>query len=115
MNTCDTKTCNCGHGCGCGCGCHASAASQTQTCQCHHCGGACGGDQMVCKMLIWKNSFHQAKKSIQVEILKEKIQKKWGSKMEKEADVILDLMEAKWKSMQAVDQAKEELLEKFQE
>ena len=50
-----------------------------------------------------------------VEILKAKIQKAWGPKLEKEASAVLEVMEAKWKAMQAVGQAKDQLKEKFEQ
>ena len=79
------------------------------------CGGGCGGDPMVCKMNMWMCSFHEAKKAVQVDILKAKIQKAWGPKLEKEATAVLEAMEAKWKSIQAAGQVKEQLVEKFEQ
>ena len=105
MSTCDVKTGVC----------ESSAAPQSQgSCKCP-CGGGCGGDPVVCAMQMWKCSFFEAMKAAQVEILKAKIQKAWGSKLEKEANAVLAAMEVKWSSMVAVEQAKAELKAKFQE
>ena len=115
MSSCDAKTGVCettsmpqGH-------CDQQGVSGMKAeCKCG-CGGACGGDPMVCKMKMWMCSFHEAKKAVMVEILKGKIQKAWGPKLEKEATAVFEAMEAKWKSMQAEGQAKEQLREKFEQ
>jgi len=105
MSSCDAKTGVC----------EASSAPQAHgECKCG-CGGACGGDPMVCKMNMWMCSLHEAKKAVEVDILKAKIQKLWGPKMEKEATAVLEAAEAKWKSMQAAGQFKEQLREKFEQ
>jgi len=105
MGTCDTKTGVC----------ETASAPQGHCESKCGCGGACGGDPMVCKMNMWMCAFHEAKKAVEVDILKAKIQKLWGVKLEKEAQVVLEAMEAKWKSMQAVGQFKEQLREKFEQ
>ena len=105
MSTCETKTGVC----------ETAGTPQAQGPSKCHCGGDCGGDPIVCKMHMWACSFHQAMKAAQVEVLKAKIQKAWGSKLEKEANAVLELMEAKWTSMQAVEQAKAELKAKFEQ
>ena len=105
MNSCDAKTGVC----------ETTSAPQVKCESKCGCGGACGGDPMVCKMKMWMCSFHEAKKSVMVEILKAKIQKAWGPKLEKEATAVFEAMEAKWKSMQAEGQAKEQLREKFEQ
>ena len=56
-----------------------------------------------------------AKKAVEVDILKSKIQKAWGAKMEKEATAVLEAMEAKWKSLQFVSEFKEQLMDKFEQ
>jgi len=102
MNSCDTKTGTC---------------ETTQTPQAHcecKCPCGCGSDHH-CPIHMWMCSFHEAKKSVQVDILKAKIQKAWGPKLEKEATAVIEAMEAKWKSMQAVGQFKEQLKEKFEQ
>ncbi|MBF0505086.1 MAG: hypothetical protein HQL14_08315 [Candidatus Omnitrophica bacterium] len=105
MSSCDTKTGVC----------ETSATPQDQATSKCHCGGICGGDPIVCKMQMWACSFHAAMKEVQVDILKAKIQKSWGAKLEKEANAVLEVMEAKWKSMQDVEHAKAKLKEKFHE
>jgi len=105
MNTCDTKT-------------GACETSPTPQAHCESkcgCGGACGGDPMLCKMLMWKCSFHEAKKAVEVEILKDKIKKLWGPKLEKEATAVLEAMEAKWNSLHAAEHAKAQLIERFEQ
>jgi hypothetical protein len=46
---------------------------------------------------------------------KPRFRKAWGPKLEKEASAVLEVMEAKWKAMQAVGQAKDQLKEKFEQ
>jgi len=102
MNSCDTKTGTC-------------EASQTPQAHCESkCPCGCGSDH-PCPIHMWMCSFHEAKKSVQVDILKAKIQKAWGPKLEKEATAVIEAMEAKWKSMQAAGQFKEQLKEKFEQ
>ena len=105
MGTCDAKTGVC----------ESSSTPQVHSeCKCG-CGGACNGDPHQCKIIMWLCSFHMAKKAVEVDILKAKIQKVWGIKMEKEASAVMEAMEAKWKSMQAVGEFKEQLTEKFEQ
>ena len=102
MNSCDTKTGTC-------------ETSQTPQAHCEgKCPCGCGSD-CACPIHQWMCSFHEAKKSVQVDILKAKIQKAWGPKLEKEASAVIEAMEAKWKSMQAAGQFKEQLKEKFEQ
>ena len=102
MNSCDTKTGTC-------------ETAQTSQGHCENkCPCGCGSD-CHCPIHMWMCSFHEAKKSVQVDILKAKIQKSWGPKLEKEATAVLEAMEAKWKSMQAAGQFKEQLKEKFEQ
>ena len=102
MNSCDTKTGTC-------------ETSQTPQASCpSKCPCGCGAEH-ECPMHMWMCSFHEAKKSVQVDILKAKIQKAWGPKLEKEATAVFEAMEAKWKSMQAVGQIKDQLKEKFEQ
>lgn len=95
--------------------CETSATPHAQGAGQCHCGGGCGGDPIACKMHMWGGSFFEAMKAAQVEILKAKIQKSWGPKLEKEANAVIELMEAMWTSKLAVEQAKTELKAKFQE
>ncbi|MBI4340718.1 MAG: hypothetical protein HY598_00380 [Candidatus Omnitrophica bacterium] len=52
-------------------------------------------------------------KGVQVDILKAKIQKAWGQKMDKAADAVLDAMGVQWQSMLAQAKAKGDLQEKL--
>lgn len=63
---------------------------------CGHCPCGCGSKH-PCPMYMWHMSFYVAKREVMVEILKTKIQKAWGPKMEQTADLILQAMEAKKK------------------
>jgi hypothetical protein len=63
---------------------------------------------------MWTGSFFQAMKEVQVDILKAKLQKAWGSKMEKAADAVLESMSTQWQSMLAQTQAKDQLRERLQ-
>ena len=47
----------------------------------------------------WSASFCQAMTEVQVDILKEKIKKAWGSEMEKVGDAVLEAMGAQWHAM----------------
>ena len=100
--SCNTESCessSCGSSCGSGC---------------PACGGKCGGDVYECGAQMWSAAFFQAMRAVQVDILKAKIQKSWGSKMDKAADIILEAMEGKWRSMMAETKAKSEVREKLQ-
>jgi hypothetical protein len=105
MGTCDPKTGICETGAG------ANASSSCVT-KCV-CGGDCHGDPICCNINMWNSSFFEAIKKAQVEILKEKIKKSWGPMMDKEADLILESMDVKWKSMVAGSKAKEDLRNKL--
>jgi hypothetical protein len=58
---------------------------------------------------MWSCAFCEAKRQAAVEILKGKIQKAWGSKMEKVADAVLAAKDAEWKAMLAKGKAKMDL------
>jgi hypothetical protein len=72
--------------------------------------GNCPLDAMID---VWKGSFFQAMKETQVDILKEKIRKNWGSMMEKEADAVVSAMGAHWQSIMTKAMAQGELKENF--
>ena len=102
MNTCDTKTGIC-------------ETSQTPQSHCENkCPCGCGSDH-PCPIHMWLCSFHEAKKAVKVDILKAKIQKLWGPKLEKEATAVLEAMEAKFASLHADEHAKAQLKEKFEQ
>ena len=54
-----------------------------------------------------------AMKQVHVDVLKAKIQKAWGAKMEKAADAVLEAMGVQWQSMLAQSSAKAELRERL--
>ena len=64
---------------------------------CGKCPCGCGCDH-ECPMYMWTTSLHCAKKSLMVDILKSKIQKSCGAKMEQTADLILEAMKNKGKA-----------------
>lgn len=80
---------------------------------CKMCGVSCGGDPIACAQALWFSSFCQAMRAAQVDILKTKIQKAWGPKMEKAADAVLEAMGTKWQSMLADTKAKSDLHRKL--
>lgn len=80
---------------------------------CPACHTACGGDPIACACAMWTVSFFQAMKAAQVDVLKAKIQKAWGAKMDKAADIILDAMGAKWQSMLTEAKAKVDVRERL--
>ena len=49
----------------------------------------------------WSESFCQAMRETQVEILKAKIKKAWGADLEKVGDAVIESMGAQWESMVA--------------
>jgi len=78
------------------------------------CKCGCGGDPIVCAMHAWAEAFHQAKKAVMVDILKTKIQKAWGTKMDKIADAVIEAMEIKKESMVAMGKAKADFKAKLE-
>jgi hypothetical protein len=62
---------------------------------------------------MWSCAFFQAMKQVQVDLLKPKIQKAWGAKMDKAAEAVLEAMGVQWQSMVAQGQAKAQLREKL--
>ena len=52
-------------------------------------------------------------KQAQADLLKAKIQKAWGSKMDKAADAVIEAMGVQWQSMLAQAGAKAELKDKL--
>ncbi|MDA1277077.1 MAG: hypothetical protein O2960_23930 [Verrucomicrobia bacterium] len=52
-----------------------------------------------CAAEIWRDSFFEAMKQAQVEVLKTKIQKAWGPMLDKAADAMIDTAGAKWEVM----------------
>lgn len=79
----------------------ANAANcESESC-CPACRSSCGGDPVACAEAMWNAAFFQAMKQAQVEILKAKMQKAWGAKMDKAADIILEAMGLKWQSLLA--------------
>ena len=98
----------------CGCETKADVCSTSSEASCPACGTSCGGDPVACATAMWGQSFFHAMKAAQVEILKVKIQKAWGSKMERAADAVLETMGVKWQSMLAEVKAKADLRAKLQ-
>lgn len=95
--------------------CETSAGSceSSKGCACGNAG--CSGEALDCAVGMWSCSFMTALKAVQVELLKERIRKAWGEKMNKVADGVVASMGAQWQSMVAQAQAKGEfraLLEK---
>ena len=90
--------------------CETGAASESECrtsnkgCPCGTSG--CSGDPMDCATGMWASSFFQAMKEAQVELLKAKIQKAWGQKMDKAADAVIEAMGVQWQSMLAQAKAK---------
>ena len=90
----------------------ASSCESTQgRCPCGTAG--CSGDPIECATGMWTGSFFQALKHAQVELLKTKIQKAWGTNMDKAADVVLEAMGVQWQSMLAQAKAKTQVEERL--
>ncbi len=100
--------------------CETSSAVKSEECcgtsqeRCP-CGTACGGDPINCATGMWAGAFFQAMKAVQVDLLKAKIQKAWGAKMDKAADAVLEAMGVKWQSMLSEAKAKADLRQKLQQ
>ena len=78
------------------------------------CGRAgCSGDPVDCATGLWGCSFMQAMKEVQVELLKGKIQKAWGAKMDKAADAAVEAMGAQWQAMLSQAGAKAQFRQKL--
>ncbi len=77
------------------------------------CGTACGGDPLACAEGMWKSAFFPALRAAQIETLKGKIQKAWGPRLDKAADIILEAFGAKWQEMLAEAETKNEVREKL--
>ena len=101
QGTCDTETGSC-------------TTSSGPATQCQACGTQCGGDPVACAMAMWCTAFCQAMKEVHVDLLKEKIKKAWGAKMDKAADAVVEARGVKWQSMLAEAKAKEEIRTKLQ-
>lgn len=67
-----------------------------------------GAPQSCCPIEMaaqkWSGAFCQAMTEVQVEILKQKIKKGWGTEMEKIGDAVIETMGAQWQAM--LNQAK---------
>ena len=93
---------------------HGNDVCRTQS----HEGGTCTPKSDSCCPVqkateMWTCAFLEAKKQVCIDILKAKIQKAWGSKMEKTADAVLNAMSAEWKAKLAKGKAKMELKEQI--
>ena len=93
---------------------HGNETCRTQS----HEGGTCTPKSDCCCPIqkateMWTGAFCEAKKQVCVDILKNKIQKAWGSKLEKTADAVLNAMEAEWKASVAKGKAKMDLKEQM--
>lgn len=73
----------------------------------------CSGDPIDCATGMWSCAFFTAMKEVQVDILKQKLQKAWGPKMDKAADAVLEAMGVQWQSMLAQAGAKATLRQKL--
>lgn len=74
----------------------------------------CSGEPIDCAVGMWSCAFFAAMKGVQADLLKAKIQKAWGARMDKAADAVIDAMGAQWQSMLVQAQAKTELRQRLQ-
>ena len=105
---CSAGSCETGAG-----SCATSSCESSSGECCKACNTACEGDPIACASAMWGGSFFQAMKAAQVEVLKAKIQKAWGAKMDKAADAVVESMGVHWQSMLAQASAKSQLREKL--
>ena len=92
-------------------------STQSGTCETHQ-EDCCPTESSSCCPIekatdLWSCAFKQAMKEAHVEVLKAKIHKAWGPKMDKMADAVLETMEIQWQSMLAQGKAKIDLKEKI--
>jgi hypothetical protein len=73
--------------------------------------GGCEGDHS-CPTQMLMCWYHEAKKAVMVDILKAKIHKAWGAKMEETADLIVEAMDAKKKGRSKLKNKLYEIWEK---
>ena len=99
-DSCDTESSSqeCGAASGKGCPCGTPG---------------CSGDPIDCATGMWSCAFFTAMKDAQVDLLKAKIQKAWGAKMDKAADAVLEAMGVQWQSMLAQAGAKAQLRQRL--
>ena len=95
----------------CSSGSCETRSSETSGCDssrdcCKACNTACGGDPIQCASAMWSSAFCTAMHEVQVELLKAKIHKAWGPKMDKAADAVVESMGTQWQSMLAQSKAK---------
>ena len=95
--------------------CSESMAQVQGSSRCPCGSDCCGGDPIECATGMWTGGFFQAMKAVQIDLLKAKIQKAWGAKMDKAADAVLEAMGAQWQSMLAEAQAKSGLRERLRD
>ena len=57
---------------------------------------------------LWSASFFAAFREVQRDLLKERIRKAWGAKLEKEADATVQVMGVYWQSVLAQAKAKQD-------
>lgn len=64
---------------------------------------------------LWKKAFYAALFQAHVEVLKEKIRKNWGPKLDKTADAVLESMDAQWAAALSRAKAETDLKEKIRQ
>lgn len=87
------------------CETEAGSCQSSKDC-CKACGSDCGADPIQCASAMWSSAFCAALKEVKVEILKAKIQKAWGPKLDKAGDAAVEAMGAQWQAMLAGSKAK---------
>lgn len=115
-NQCETNDtcCSTEHGGG-------DCCSGSQSESCGSSSGCCGGagDPIEKALHSWIGAFFAAKHQVQTEMLKSRIQKAWGPRMEKAADAVLETVEAMFTASlsksEAAGKLKERLRSLFQE
>lgn len=92
-------------------------STDTGCCETENHGGSCAMETSSCPIEkateMWKGAFCAALKEVKTEILKEKIRKAWGPKLDKAADAVLEAAEAEWQAMLSTGKAKMGLKEKI--
>lgn len=94
--------------------CSTQGCCETETQEgCQTTGGQDCGCPVEKATTQWQGTFCSALGEVQKDILKEKIRKAWGPKLDKAADAVLEAAEAEWNAMLSKGKAKMTLKEKM--
>jgi hypothetical protein len=64
---------------------------------------------------LWKKAFYEAMFAAHVDVLKDKIRKGWGARLDKTADAVLESMETQWHAALTKAKSDADLKEKIRQ